>query len=61
MRRKKSLCVKLVRKLSDVLGWFLNIIFGYGPFFTSLWNLLHYCYCFMFWFYDCEACGILVP
>jgi len=26
----------------------------------SLWNLLQYCFCFMFCFFGCEACGILV-
>ena len=26
----------------------------------SLLNLLKYCFCFMFWFFGCEACGILV-
>ena len=25
----------------------------------SLLNLLKYCFCFMFWFFGCEACGIL--
>ena len=27
----------------------------------SLWNLLQYCFCFMFWFCGCEACGVLAP
>ena len=27
----------------------------------SLLNLLQYCFCFMFWFFDCEACEILAP
>ena len=27
----------------------------------TLLNLLQYCFCFMFWFFGLEACGILVP
>ena len=27
----------------------------------SLLNLLQYCFCFMFWFFGREACGILAP
>ena len=27
----------------------------------SLWNLLQYCFCFMFWFSGHEACGVLAP
>ena len=27
----------------------------------SLLNLLQYSFCFMFWFFGCEACGILAP
>ena len=30
-------------------------------FFLSLMNLLQYCFCFMFWFFGHEACGILAP
>ena len=26
-----------------------------------LLNLLHHCFYFMFWFFDCEACGIFTP
>ena len=29
--------------------------------FKSLLNLLQHCFCFMFWFFGPEACGILVP
>ena len=36
-------------------------IFFCGPFLKSLSNLLQYCFCFMFWFFGCEACGILAP
>ena len=31
------------------------------PFLKSFLNWLQYCCCFMFWFSDCEACGILAP
>ena len=30
-------------------------------FLKSLQNLLQYCFCFMFWVFGCEACGILAP
>ena len=30
-------------------------------FFKSLLSLLQYCFCFMFWFFGREACGILAP
>ena len=36
-----------------------NIIF-YKVFLKSLLNLLQHCFCFMFWFFGPEACGILV-
>ena len=35
--------------------------FWCGPFLKSLLNLLQYCFCFMFWIFGCEACGILAP
>ena len=33
--------------------------FFYVGHFLSLLNLLHYCFCFMFWFFGQEACRIL--
>ena len=30
-------------------------------FYKSFLNLLQYCFCFMFWFFGPEACGILAP
>ena len=30
-------------------------------FLKSLLNLLQFCFCFMFCFFGCEACGILAP
>ena len=30
-------------------------------FLKSLLNLLQYCFCFVFWFFGREACGILAP
>ena len=38
-----------------------TFLFGCGSFLKSLLNLLHYCFCFMFWFFDCEAHGIVFP
>ena len=39
------------------LGWFLSL---YTVFlFKSLLNVLQYCFCFVFWFFSHEACGIL--
>ena len=32
-----------------------------GHFKNLLLNLLQYCFGFMFWFFGCEACGILAP
>ena len=43
-----------------VLFIFLKIFFWCGPFLKSLLNVLQYCFCFMFWFFGCEVCGILV-
>ena len=37
------------------------LIFVCRPFLKSLLNFLQYCFCFMFWFFGQEACGILVP
>ena len=36
---------------------FLSFLFFFwcGPFLKSLLNLLQYCFCFMFWFFDHEA------
>ena len=39
---------------------FFKIFFWCGPFLKSL-NLLQYCFWFLFWFFGCEACGILAP
>ena len=35
--------------------------FGYGPFLKFSLNLLLYCFCDMFGFFGCEACGNLAP
>ena len=32
-----------------------------GPFLSSLLTLLQYCFCFMFWFFGHETCGISAP
>ena len=41
--------------------FFFLKIFWCGPFLKSLLNLSQFCFCFMFWLFDPEACGILVP
>ena len=35
--------------------------FLYGQYLKSLLSLLQRCFCFMFWFFGWETCGILVP
>ena len=40
---------------------FFKDFFLCGPFLKSLLNLLQYCFCFMFWYFAPEACGILTP
>ena len=40
---------------------FFGFFFWCGPFLKSLLNLLHYCFCFMFWVSGHVASGILVP
>ena len=41
--------------------FFFKIFFFFccGPFLKSLLNLLHYCFCFIVWFFGCKACRIL--
>ena len=34
---------------------------GCGSFLKSLLNLLQYRFCFRFWFFGCETCGIIAP
>ena len=41
--------------------FFLRFFFDVGSFLKSLLYMLHYCFCFMFWFFDHKACGILAP
>ena len=40
---------------------FFFFFFCCGIFSKSFLNLLQYCFCFMFWFFGHEACGILAP
>ena len=40
---------------------FVNDFFDVNCFLKSLLNLLQYCLLFMFWFFGCEAHGILAP
>ena len=48
--------------LSFVIFFFYSSFFDVECFFKkSLLNLLQYCFCFMFWIFGLEACGILTP
>ena len=38
---------------------FIKIFFLQGSFLKSLFNLLQYYFCFVFWFFGHKACGIL--
>ena len=40
---------------------FLDFSFNVDHFLKSLLNLLQYFFCFMFWFFGYEACGIFTP
>ena len=40
---------------------FFKDFFDVDHFLKSSLNLLQHCFCFMLWFFDCEACGILAP
>ena len=40
---------------------FLRFFFLCGPFLNSLFNLLQYCFCFMFCFFGHESCGTSAP
>ena len=45
------------------IGLFLRfkIFFMWIFFKVFIEFLLQYCFCFMFWFFGCKACGILIP
>ena len=47
------------RAISVFFYYFLRFFLIWTVFKKSLLNLLQYCLCFIFWFSDCEACGIL--
>ena len=56
----------MIGKFTDIFNkfFFFKIFFCVWIiyfFFKSLLNLLQYCFCFVFWFFDPEACGILAP
>ena len=46
---------------SFFLKFFFFFFLMWTIFFKSLLNLLQYCFCFMFWFFGCQACGIFTP
>ena len=54
----------------SVLSFYTNVVFFFSPrffffmwtiFLKSLLNLVQYCFCFLSWFFGCEARGVLVP
>ena len=48
--------------INDIGLQFSFLVLSFSVFFfKSLLNLFQYCFCFMFWFLVCEACGILAP
>ena len=51
----------LILVLGLSLLFFFFLILGSGPFQKSLFNLLKYCFCFMFCFLGLKAFGILAP
>ena len=54
---------KTVNKVPvGLFHFFFKIFFlMWTIFLKSLLNVLQYCFCFMFWFFGREACGILAP
>ena len=44
---------------SSLSFFFFQDFSSCGPFLNSLLNLLQYCFCFTFWFFGHQACGIL--
>ena len=45
----------------DQWSFFLKIFFLMWTIFKVFIEFLQYCFCFLFWFFGCEACGILAP
>ena len=41
------------------MSWFFRFFFRHGSFLKPLLSSLQYCFGFMFWLFDHEACGIL--
>ena len=51
-----------VLRVGDKETFLKKIFFFFAvEYFKSFLNLLQYCFCFMFWFFGHEACGILAP
>ena len=59
-QKEQNLTVLWLQFYSRSFFFFFKI-FLCGPFLKSLLSLLQYCFCFMFWFFSHEACGILAP
>ena len=52
-------CLMAALFLSD---FFISYYFFWcGPFLNSLLHLFQCSFCFIFWFFGCEACGVLAP
>ena len=45
----------------DLISVVKELFFFMWTIFKVFMNLLQYCFCFMFWFFGLEACGILAP
>ena len=62
-KNEGEICVSCFSLLKE-LSWKSQVttfFFWCGPFLKSLLNLLQYCFCFLFWIFGCEVCGILAP
>ena len=49
------------RCYTNFILFYFKTFFDVDHFLKSLLNLLQYCFCFTFWFFGHEACGILAP
>ena len=54
----KDLIILSIQSLEKTFFWVIFFHFLCGPSLKPLLNLLWYSFCFTFWFFDHEACGI---
>ena len=52
--------ILLFADVDTFLSFFFLFVFWCGPFKKSLFNVLQYCFCFMFWVFGHEACEIFI-